>query len=497
MNALAGTCPAAPQTIGRAALRWRAPDLAVDLGGDDFLKPRWWRGLATLLLLCGLTVHLGFTIRPISEPTRPAPFARQQVELAGLETAPLELGGEGSPQAPMTASVERLAEPPERPRVEATARLARPGAVEEALRAGGVGPAEVARVIELANEPARLATLPQGTLFEMVLGRRETKTVPRPLESLIFRAAFDLKLKIARAADGALALSRIPIAIDTTPLRLEARVGSSFYRAAHDAGAPAPIIAQFEKLLSYRLDFERDVRGRDRFDLLLEHKQAATGEAITGGLLYAKLDRADAGPIEMLRWDHQGHTEFFLGDGSSAKKGLIGTPVAGARISSGFGFRFHPILGYSRMHQGTDFAAPTGSPILSAAAGRVEFAGWHGGHGNYVRIWHNPHLSTAYGHMSRFGVRNGQAVAQGQVIGWVGSTGLSTGPHLHYETWLNGKPVDPRAAHLPTGTQLVGGELASFKAALVRARVSGRSATAEVANAEPVAEPVKVRSAGA
>lgn len=493
MNAFAATLPTRLQSAGRPAAAWGARDLAVDLGGDDFLKPRWWRGLATLLLLCGLTVHFGFAISPVPQPVRPAPFARQQAELARLETAPLALGGAGSAEAPMTASVERLAEPPERPRIEATARLIRVGGVETALRAGGVGPADAARVIELANEPARLAALPQGTVFEMVLGRRETKAVPRPLETLIFRAAFDLKLKIARAADGALALTRIPIAINTTPLRLEARVGSSFYRAAHDAGAPAPIIAQFEKLLSYRLDFERDVRGRDRFDLLLEHKQAATGEAITGGLIYAKLDRADAPSIEMLRWDHQGHTEFFLGDGSSAKKGLIGTPVYGARISSGFGFRFHPILGYSRMHQGTDFAAPTGSPILAAAAGRVEFAGWHGGHGNYVRIWHNPHLATAYGHMSRFGVRNGQAVAQGQVIGWVGSTGLSTGPHLHYETWLNGKPVDPRAAHLPTGTQLAGGELANFKAALVRAR----SAAVEVADAEPAIKPAKGRNARA
>lgn len=484
----------APVLPGFAPVRWRMSQLVIDLGGDDFGNVRWWRGLATLLLLCGLTIHLGFTVPPLAEPVRPAQFERQRGELATLGTAPLAMGGAGAPPAPIAASVERLAEPPERPIVAAVAHLGQ-GGIAAALRTAGVGPEDSARVVELAEGQA--GVLPQGTLFEMMLGRRETKAVPRPLESLIFRAAFDLKVKIARAADGGLALTRIPIAVDSTPLRLEARVGSSFYRAAHDAGAPAPIIGEFEKLLSYRLDFERDVRGRDRFDLLLEHKRAATGEEVTGGLIYAKLDRADAAPIEMLRWAHAGHTEFFLGDGSSAKKGLIGTPVNGARISSGFGFRFHPILGYSRMHQGTDFAAPTGSPILAAAAGRVEFVGWHGGHGNYVRIWHNPHLATAYGHMSRFGVRPGQAVAQGQVIGWVGSTGLSTGPHLHYETWLNGKAVDPRLAHLPTGTQLAGGELASFHAALAHARGEGRGAATEVADADPVVKHGKGRSARA
>ena len=463
--------------------RLAMPTLAVDLG-DAVFTPRWWRGLATLALLVGLTVHLGFGLRPLTEPVRAPLFDRQSAEMARLQTAPLAFGGTGAPPSPMGASVERLAEPPERPIVNAMVRLTRPGAVEAALRAGGVGAEDAAAVTALAAREARLAALTPGTLFELVLGRRETKAVPRPLMSAMFRAAFDLKLKIVRAADGALSLTRIPIAIDTSPLRLDARVGSSLQRAARDVGAPAPVLAQFVKLLSYRLDFERDVRGRDRFDLLLEHKRAATGETVTGGLIYARLDRAEGAPIELLRWSHPGSSEqFFLGDGSSAKKGLIRTPVDGAHITSGFGFRFHPILGYSRMHQGMDFGAPTGSPILAAAAGRVEFAGWHGGHGNYVKVAHGPHLATAYGHMSRIGVRPGQAVAQGQLIGWVGSTGLSTGPHLHYEVWRDGQAVDPRAAHLPTGVQLAGAELARFKVALAHARAARGTAMASGASA--------------
>lgn len=446
------------------------PTLAVDLG-DAVFSPRWWRGLATLALLCGLAVHLGTRLRPLPQPMRAPFFERQQAELAALQTAPLALGGAGAPPARFTSAVERLAEPPERPVVSATARLARAGGVEAALRAAGVGPEDVDAAVQLAQSNARLDALAPGTLLDLVLGRRETKAVPRPLETLVFRAAFDLKLKIARAADGRLGLTRVPIAIDTAPLDIRSRVGSSLQRAARDAGAPGPVIGQFVKLLSYRLDFERDVHGADRFDLLLDHKRAATGETITGGLIYARLERAHGDSIELLRWQQPGSgDQYFLADGSSAKKGLIHTPVEGAHITSGFGFRFHPILGYSRLHQGIDFGASVGSPILAAAAGRVDFAGWHGGHGNYVHVAHNPHLATAYGHMSRILVHPGQMVAQGQTIGLVGSTGLSTGPHLHFETWLNGRAVDPRAAHLPTGTQLAGAELARFRAALARAR---------------------------
>ncbi len=474
---------AAPSWTTPALPRWRFPTLAVDLG-DQVFTARWWRGLATLALLCGLAVHFGTQLRPICEPVRAPLFDRQQAELAHLQTAPLAMGGAGSAPAPFAPSVERLAEPPERPIVSATARVTHPGGVKAALRAAGVGPEDTSTALSLAAREARLTALPTGTIFDLVLGRRETKAVPRPLTSATFRAAFDLKLKIARAPDGHLALTRLPIAIDTTPLDIRARVGSSLQRAAQGAGAPAPIIGQFVKLLSYRLDFERDVHGADHFDLLLDHKRAATGETITGGLIYARLDREDGAPIELLRWQHPGLAEqYFLADGSSAKKGLIRTPVEGAHITSGFGFRFHPILGYSRMHQGIDFGVPAGSPILAAAAGRVEFAGWHGGHGNYVRLAHSRNLATAYGHMSRIGVHYGQMVAQGQVIGLSGSTGLSTGPHLHFETWINGQAVDPHSAHLPTGIQLAGAELARFRSLLARAR--GGRAGSDLAQKAP------------
>jgi murein DD-endopeptidase MepM/ murein hydrolase activator NlpD len=146
------------------------------------------------------------------------------------------------------------------------------------------------------------------------------------------------------------------------------------------------------------------------------------------------------------------------------------TPVDGARLTSGFGMRFHPILNYSRMHQGVDFGAEWGSPVVAAATGKVSFAGPHGGHGNYIMVQHNKDLATAYAHLSRFAVKPGQSVTQGQVIGYVGSTGLSTGPHLHYEVWLRGQATNPQTIKFLGGTQLAGAELSKFQAQLARYR---------------------------
>ncbi|MGI4877814.1 MAG: M23 family metallopeptidase, partial [Janthinobacterium lividum] len=196
----------------------------------------------------------------------------------------------------------------------------------------------------------------------------------------------------------------------------------------------------------------------------------ATGETETGGLLYAALRPASGAPVELMRWTYGGKPMFFRANGESAKKGLMRTPVDGAHETSGFGMRFHPILGFSRLHQGVDFGAPMGSPIMAAAAGKVTFAGWHGGHGNYIQLLHRPGLMTAYAHMSRFAVKAGTNVAQGQVIGYVGSTGLSTGPHLHYEVWINQQPVNPLDVKFLGGTQIAASEMGRFTGQLDRMR---------------------------
>ena len=380
---------------------------------------------------------------------------------------------------PPTSLVEALSEIPERPRIETTARIGRSDTLLAALRRAGVG-ADDAATAALLIGPAVHGVAP-GTGVDLVLGRRPVRTVPRPLDGLGFRAAFDLRLELVRV-DGALVLNRIPIAVDDTPLRVTGTVGGNLLRAVRDAGVPASQAAEYRQNLAYVVDLQRQVGRHDRFDLVLAHRHAATGENETGDLLYVALRPEHGTPVELLRWTFGGHPMFFRASGESARKGLMRTPVDGAHETSGFGMRLHPILGYSRLHQGIDFGAAWGSPIMAAAAGKVTFAGWHGGHGNYIQLLHRPGLMTAYGHMSRFAVKPGATVAQGQVIGYVGSTGLSTGPHLHYEVWVNEKPVDPTNIKFTGGTTLPAGEMGRFGGELSRMRAL-HSAGAEIADA--------------
>jgi murein DD-endopeptidase MepM/ murein hydrolase activator NlpD len=485
-------------TANRFRFDWRSLDIAdldlvVDLG-DNIGTKTWWRGLATLACLSVATIQIG--TRPVAIPAavHPELTSEQLAVAAPSMIAPLALGGTTGAAVPATKRVARLAEPPERPRIEVVARLGRSDSVAAALRRAGVSAPEVATVVDLIDGETNLKTLKPGVGFDLVLGRRPNKSVPRPLESLAFRAAFDLKLEVNRAADGSLALKRIPIAVDDTPLRVVGRVNGSLYKSARAAGVPARIVAEYIKLLSYGLDFQRDVKGRDTFDIVVEHRRAETGETETGRLIYAGLDQGKR-RIELMRWDPASDREqFFHADGSSARKGLMKTPIDGARMSSGFGMRLHPILGYSRLHKGVDFAAGTGTPIMAAASGKVVYAGVYRGYGNHVRIRHANGIETTYSHMSRFakGGRVGASVEQGQVIGYVGSTGMSTGPHLHYEVYLKGRPVNPRGAKLPFGVQLAGRDLARFKAQMSQMR----NLKAQGAGSEQVAEAPKGEKKG-
>ena len=474
--------PALPTRADLAALA--DLELTVDLG-NAIGSCTWWRGVATLAALTYGAITLGG--HPVHLPTAMQPaLLPSQISLAAPDAVhPLALGATSGAHVLPTNRVSRLAEAPERPRVEVTAKLRKSDSVSSALRRAGVGTSEVGTLTDLLSGAVALKSVRPGTSLNVVLGRRENKSVPRPLESLAFRAAFDLKIEVNRTEAGALAVKRIPIAVDNTPLRVSGRVGSSLYKAARAAGVPANLVSEAIKALSHRLDISRDVRGSDRFDIIVAHRRAETGETETGNLLYAAIDgRKDAA---VMRWPLNGKSQFFLSDGSSARKGLMRTPVDGAQLTSGFGFRMHPILGYSRMHKGVDFGAGMGAPVMSAAGGTVKFAGWHGGHGNYIMVDHGKGLATAYAHLSRINVRVGERVDQGERIGLVGSTGMSTGAHLHYEVWQGGKAIDPRSAKFAAGTQLAGGELGRFKAEmgkLKRVRTGG----ARVAMAETKAD---------
>jgi murein DD-endopeptidase MepM/ murein hydrolase activator NlpD len=232
------------------------------------------------------------------------------------------------------------------------------------------------------------------------------------------------------------------------------------------AGVPVQIILAMIKTLSYDVDFQRDIQPGDTFEVMFEGLYDTKGKLVRhGDLLYAGLDLSGA-EIQLYRYeDAQGTSDFFNAKGESVKKALLRTPVDGAKITSGFGMRNHPILGYSKMHKGIDFGVPPGTPIQAAGDGTVEMAGPNGAYGNYVRLRHGNGFATAYAHMSRIaqGVHTGRRVMQGQVIGFVGSTGRSTGPHLHYEVLQGNSHVNPMSIKVPTGVKLTGKDLDRFQ----------------------------------
>ncbi|MGF1549541.1 MAG: peptidoglycan DD-metalloendopeptidase family protein, partial [Sphingomonadaceae bacterium] len=323
---------------------------------------------------------------------------------------------------------------------------------------------EAARVAEMVAAHVALADIEPGTRMDLRLGRRADTRVARPLDMLAFRARFDLKLELRRGETGRLAVHRIPIAVDNRPLRIQGYVGRGLYHAARAAGGPPRTVAAYLKALATQIDVGR-ITGDDRFDIIVEHSRAETGETRIGELLYAGLDRSVSKDLQLIQWQQGGRTQWFEASGVGQQRGELQKPVPGP-VSSGFGIRRHPILGYARMHRGVDFRASYGTPVRAATDGRVTYAGWNGGYGRHVKIKHDGGLATSYSHLSRFAVASGQHVRQGEVIGYVGSTGLSTGAHLHYEMYRNGRAVDPRSVSYITRALLSGEELARFRAKL-------------------------------
>jgi murein DD-endopeptidase MepM/ murein hydrolase activator NlpD len=246
-------------------------------------------------------------------------------------------------------------------------------------------------------------------------------------------------------------------------------VKSSLSQAGAQGGIPATAMSELIKAFSYDIDFQREIHPGDTIEVLMDRKPVKGSKNYTtagGTLRYAALTLRGK-KHEIFRFKNSfGELAWFDGKGNSIKKSLLRTPVDAVRISSGFGMRTHPIMGYTKMHRGVDFSAPTGTPIMAAGDGVVTFKGWKGGYGNFVTIKHNNKYETAYGHISRFGKINvGSRVKQGQVIAFVGSTGMSTGPHLHYEVREAGNQVNPTAKQFNMASGLTGKQLAAFKTA--------------------------------
>ena len=242
-------------------------------------------------------------------------------------------------------------------------------------------------------------------------------------------------------------------------------IKNNLYNSAINSGIEPNIIVEFARIFGFEVDFQRDIRQGDWFEILYEKFEDDNNKVReTGKIIYASMF-VNGEEINLYNFKFNKLEDFYDIKGKSITKSLMKTPINGARLSSSFGMRKHPILGYNKMHRGTDFAAPSGTPIMASGSGTVTRARWCGGGGNCVKIKHNSTYETIYAHMKAFakGIKEGRKVKQGQIIGYVGSTGLSTGPHLHYEVLVNGKKMNSQKLKLPSGKTLSGDEREQFE----------------------------------
>ena len=240
---------------------------------------------------------------------------------------------------------------------------------------------------------------------------------------------------------------------------IETTIDRGIYRTAKQSGIENSIVAQFARLYGFEVDFQRDLKKNDKIKIFYERYLDDDGVSQrTGNIIYSEITNVEKNII-LYRYEYpNGSIGYFTPEGKSIERSLMRTPINGAKLSSRYGFRIHPIIGYNQMHQGTDFAAPVGTPIMASGAGTVEYSGWKGGYGKFISIRHSPVYQTNYAHLQDYakGIRRGAKVQQGQVIGYLGSTGSSTGPHLHYEVVVNGKKENSQTLKLPSAAPLEG-----------------------------------------
>jgi murein DD-endopeptidase MepM/ murein hydrolase activator NlpD len=449
-----------------------APDLAEDIGSR-----RWLRGFGTMVGLGAVALAFWPDLTPLE--ARPAMPRGEAVdaELRSQMILPLGLGADSGRRMGPTQAVIPLKSAPERPQIQMVVTLAPGDSFASMLRRAGVAGEDIDRAAALVGQAVAVGDIQPGTQMDLILGRRTAPGQPRPLDSLAFRARFDLELALTRPGvgqsnpdgtpvipSGPLALVRNVIRVDETPLRVRGQVGSSLYRSMRAAGVPASAVQEYLKTLDAQIDMDREVRPTDEFDVILAYRRAATGERQAGQLLYAGVDRSGVPRTQLMRWGSEGR--FFEASGvGEQRRGLL-APVPGP-VTSNFGMRRHPILGYTRMHAGMDFKASYGTPIVAVSDGRVLSAGRAGGCGIAVKLEHGGGLSTRYCHMSRMAVAPGMTVRRGQVIGYVGSTGLSTGAHLHYEMYRGGRAINPASIQFVNRALLSGTELIDFRRKLI------------------------------
>ncbi|NQV47566.1 MAG: M23 family metallopeptidase [Rhodospirillaceae bacterium] len=289
-------------------------------------------------------------------------------------------------------------------------------------------------------------------------------TDPGVFSGLQISPDFKSRVIVSRNSAGGFDSTKEKLTLTRRMARANNTIEQSLFVAGRKVDVPNPVLGELIRLYSWDVDFQRDIRVGDAFEVMYEKIYNQQGDLVkSGDIVFASLTLSDKRYAVYRHTLDDGTAEYFDEKGHSTKKALMRTPIDGARLSSGFGKRKHPVLGYTKMHKGLDFAAPRGTPIYAAGNGTVEAAGRNGAYGNYVRIRHNSEYSTAYAHMKSVKTKKGRRVTQGQVIGYVGTTGRSTGPHLHYEILLSGRQVNPMRVKMPSGRKLKGAELTAFQ----------------------------------
>jgi len=316
--------------------------------------------------------------------------------------------------------------------------------------------------ISLKLKEKKLANIYSGRKLSIVLKKLEDGS--KTIVNFLYPINNTTSVEVRKSQDNFIVKENI-LQLYKKEVVVKKVITNNLYSSAVSSGVEPNIIVEFARIFGFEVDFQRDIRKGDWFEIFYEKFEDDNKKVRdTGKIIYASM-YVNGEEINLYNFRYKNEEDYYDIKGKSITKSLMKTPINGARLSSSFGMRKHPILGYNKMHRGTDFAAPSGTPIMASGSGTVTRARWCGGGGNCVKIKHNSTYETIYAHMKAFakGVKEGRKVKQGQIIGYVGSTGLSTGPHLHYEVIVNGKKVNSQKLKLPSGKTLKGDDRKQFE----------------------------------
>ena len=346
--------------------------------------------------------------------------------------------------------------------IEITHKVSKGETFNKILNNYKIPKSEIQKIIKILSKESKLNNLKTNQIIIFTIDQSENNKIT----NLLFPVSRTKRIQLTRdSISENFKKKEIVTNLNKKIIFQEGKILKSLYKTAIDLGIQANVIIEFARIYGFQVDFQRDIRKGDSFQIMYEVFEDDEGKIFeTGNVIFADLILRNQ-KNTLYYFDKKNSAGHYDKNGKSVKKALMKTPINGARLSSSFGMRKHPIDGYNKLHKGTDFAAPLGTPIMASGDGKIIRAKWCGGGGNCIKIKHNSTYSTVYAHMSKFavGIKNGVRVKQGQIIGYVGSTGKSTGPHLHYEVIKNGKKINSQKLKLPSGKILAGKDRELFE----------------------------------